>query len=216
MVVSAGFLFPVIEGKIYKGKICVGQRGTPPNKGLYGPIGGKAESFNSGDEPYVKRFPAEPHVPRSDIDAKARGIEFGHASAIREYYEEAYQMFEVDSETLEKEVTRVFKIGVIRDKADCFFYLATIARDKFDLSPRELLDLMPLEDVSISELFPLAKASLFGMKYDLREGRIDRLRHYVDMGLESQIPDFDPAEILEIMEGESTTINGLVCLGASR
>ena len=88
--------------------------------------------------------------------AKARNKEFGHSSAIREFYEETFQMTTVPWE----EVSNIFKIGGIIDSfnnknTNCQFYLAMIQRNSFNLSPRELSDISPIEKISNSQLTTL-------------------------------------------------------------
>lgn len=205
-IIDVGFLFPVIDGKLY-----VGQRETEPYKGLYGPIGGKSEGYNPNDLPYIKEHPAKPHIPYSDIIAKARNKEFGHSSAIREFYEEAFQM----KTPLWEEVSNIFKIGAITDSfnnktTNCQFYLAMIQRSNFDPSLGELRDIAPLEKITKSQLYPLAKASLCGLQKALDKGIIKKLKPYLSISLHKQIPSFDANEISEIMQNRSTSIEDLI------
>lgn len=207
-LIDVGFLYPVIDGQIY-----VGQRGTEPYQGFYGPIGGKSESHNPNDLPYIKEYPAQPHVPYSDIIAKARNKEFGHASATREFYEEVFQIKTVPWE----EVLNIFKIGAITDSfgdkfTNCQFYLAMVTRNSFKLSPRELKNIKALTEINEKELYPLAKASLFGLKKALAKGVIKKLESYTSLSIINQIPDFDINEIQQIMENKNTSIEGLIDL----
>lgn len=211
-LIDVGFLYPVIDGKIY-----VGQRGTEPYKGFYGPIGGKSEIHNPDDPLYVKDFPATPHVSRADVLAKARDKEFGHSSAVREFYEEAFQIREIPW----NEVSAIFKIGAITDSfkdvtTNCQFYLAMIGRNGFNPSSRELTDIKPLEEVDESQLYPLAKASLFGLKKAFEKGIIKKLEPYLALFLEGQIPDFNSRDFLELLRGKATSIEGLIKIGISR
>lgn len=203
--IDSGFLFPVINGKLY-----VGQRRTEPYEGMYGPIGGKSEIHRRSETPYVKEYPAKPHVPRSDISAQKRSKEFGHSSAIREFYEEAFQMTEVPWE----EVSNIFKIGRIKDSfegfnTNCQFYLTMIQRTQFDPSPRELSNILPLEEIEINQLYPLAKASLYGLKRAFEKGIIKKLQPYSSLSISKQIPTLDKNEISQIIQGRSTSIEGL-------
>jgi hypothetical protein len=200
-IINVGFIYPVINGIIY-----VGQRGTEPQKGLYGPIGGKSETHNPDDKPYIKDYPAVPHIPRTDLAVKEQNKEYGHISAAREFYEEAFQM-----ELIDDEVNDVFKIGSISDEhngvaTNCQFYLATINRSEFNLNPRELHDIKPLQEVGVNELFPMAKLSLFALKKVLEKGVIKKLKTYSDANIQNQIPDFDKGEIAEILKGKTTTM----------
>jgi hypothetical protein len=200
-IINVGFLYPVINGIIY-----VGQRGTEPQKGLYGPIGGKSETHNPSDKPYVKESPAIPHIPRTDLAVKEQNKEYGHVSALREFYEEAFQI-----ELINDEISDVFKIGSISDEhngiaTNCQFYLAKIDREDFNLSPRELHDMKPLQEVSVGELFPMAKLSLFALKKVLEKGVIKKLENYRDANIKNQIPDFDKVEIIKMLKGKTTTM----------
>ncbi|MFA6253368.1 MAG: hypothetical protein WCV69_03745 [Patescibacteria group bacterium] len=207
-LIDVGFLYPVIDGQIY-----VGQRGTEPHQGFYGPIGGKSESYNPNDRPYIKEYPAKPHIPYSDIMAKARDKEFGHSSAIREFYEEVFQIKTVPWD----EVSNIFKIGAITDTfndkiTNCQFYLAMIDRNSFDLSPRELTNIRPLEEIKVEELYPLAMASLFGLKKVFAKGVVKKLEPYASLNIISQIPDFDNKGIKQIMKNKNTSIEDLMVL----
>ncbi|HTK03697.1 MAG TPA: hypothetical protein VL401_02945 [Alphaproteobacteria bacterium] len=204
-IVDVGFLFPVINGKLY-----VGQRGTEPYKDMYGPIGGKSEKHNPHEAPYIKDYPAKPHIPSSDVLSEIKDKEFGHTSAIREFYEEAFRVTSVPW----SEVSNIFKIGRIEDlfngtDTNCQFYLAMIQRGGFHLSPRELQDISPLTEIEIHQLYPLAKASLYGLKKAFDKGIIKKLEPYSLLSVDKQIPSFDIAEIAEIMHGRSTSIEGL-------
>lgn len=205
-LIDVGFLYAVIGGKLY-----VGQRGTEPHKDFYGPIGGKSEIHNPNDAPYIKEYPAKPHVPYSDVIAKARNKEFGHSSASREFYEEVFQMKNVAWE----EISNIFKIGAITDTfkdktTNCQFYLAMVARDDFNLSPRELKNIKPLAEINTDELYPLAKASLFGLKKAFEKGIIKKLEPYTNLNISDQIPIFDTKEIKDIMKNKNTSIEGLI------
>lgn len=203
-IVHVGFLYPVIKGKLY-----VGKRGTEPHQGLYGPVGGKSGVFNPNDKPYTKSFPARPHTAHADFFAKLNNVEYGHASAIREFYEEAYQL-----SAIEEEVTDIFRIGAINDEyngayTNCQFYMAQVTRSIFNLSKRELHDLCPIETVNPQDLFPLAKLSLFALKYVLSKGIIERLKPYAPFHIENQIPDLEIKEIQQLLSNKMTTMEGL-------
>jgi hypothetical protein len=85
-----------------------------------------------------------------------------------------------------------------------------IQRSHFNPSPRELTHISPLENISITQLYPLAKASLYGLKKAFEKGIIKKLEPYISMY--EQMPSFDVQEISEIMQGKSTSVEGLISL----
>lgn len=204
-LIDVGFLYPVIGGQIY-----VAQRNTDPYKKFYGPIGGKSEAHNPDEPPYIKDQPAHKHIPYSDILTRSRNKEYGHTSAVREFYEEAYQLKLIDW----NEISDLFKIGSITDQfngliTNCQFYLARLARSDFNPNLRELSDIKPLIEIEPGQLFPLAQASLYGLKKALDKTEIKKLEPYQAMKLQAQTPDLRPEDISQIMHDRHTSIKEL-------
>ena len=205
-LIDVGFLYPVIQGQIY-----VAQRNTDPYRTYYGPIGGKAEAHNPDEPAYIKDQPAHKHIPYSDTLAQARNVEYGHTSALREFYEEVFQIKQIDW----TEISNLFKIGAITDQfknrlTNCQFYIAQLERTDFRLSTRELSNIKPLIEVNPDQLFPLAKASLYGLKKALYKEEIKKLKQYQKINLKAQIPELKQKEIQEIMRNRGTSIKELL------
>ena len=197
-IVDAGFLFPVIDGVLY-----VGQRGTEPHMGLYGPIGGKSDKFDgecSFNEPGLVIKPGgHIAISMSDVVAELQGRECVARTSVREFCEEVFTHLTYPTDFLGS-ITDVLKLGWLDDHfaegivGRCYFHLATVRRRDFQLSARELTDFCPLSEVGSDQLFPITKVALVHLKYLLENPAIfrdlqgDSADEYLEKGLEDQIP----------------------------
>ena len=210
---TVGFLLPVINGEIY-----VGQRGTDPFKGLYGPIGGKSEKASGpGKFPRFKPTPAGVWVLAPDCKiAEYEGLEYPTDAAAREFMEEAFQ----DTDT--GCISGMAKIGGINDEyqgelINLNFYIANCGRSDFNPSHRELTDIARLQDVDPGQLYPNAKVVLWGLQEYLRNANMEEpddfgfallgrnlFKDYLD--LDGQIPEFSEDEVLNALGDRETSI----------
>lgn len=183
-IVDVGFLYPIIDGKIY-----VLERRVLPYRELYGPIiSGLADEngdfiSGAGDE----------------------------SAVVGKFYEDVLGV----SEYSRDDVSNVFKTGVITDfgrdrTINCHFYLAMFSSDNFDFSTSLTKGLKPLTEIDEEFLYPLAKASLFGLQRILERGGVRGLDVYFSLKLEEQIPEFNEEEISEVMQDKATSVAGLV------
>lgn len=166
----AGFLIPIIDGKIW-----VGQRGTEPHKGLYGPIGGKSEppEQEHTQHPAMVYAPGDhQRVSLTDLMAESEGREIPAETRVREFCEEVFTGLHYPADFSSQDITGVGKLGWIIDspKPDvdfvCYFYLAKVGRKDFRPSPRELTAFKPLEQLAADErLFPIARYAFAHLKW---------------------------------------------------
>ncbi|MBN1645515.1 hypothetical protein JW868_00580 [Candidatus Woesearchaeota archaeon] len=211
--VAVGFLLPVIDEKIY-----LGQRNTPPHRGVWGPIGGKSESYRAGYSPLTKTALGGGEVPTvlSQI-AQASGLEYPHITALREFFEEVYQM-SLDL----KHVRGVNQLGSITDEYDnkaqyLSFFIAIVDNLGFNLNHRELQAVSPLEDIAIRDMSPNTVLALEAARFWLTQFPYeanDKWQPYLDMRLQDQIPKFSVEDITAALSGRSTTMQGPGLLGA--
>lgn len=158
----ASFLFSIIDGKLY-----LGQRNTPPNKGLYGPVGGKADSKSEEeDNLFLETIGGHQKQYVSHSISEKLGVEYPNVTAIREFFEEIFYQ----KKWTEKDVGQIYKLGSLDDKyknRDIWlnFYLAEINRNDFDLSPREIMDFKPIEELRDEQIYQIAKPALLHIKY---------------------------------------------------
>ena len=164
----ACFFFPVINGKLY-----VGQRGTMPHQGKYGPIGGKAE-ITPGDlnqTHLITKLDGTQVISIADRLAHSQGREFPKQTAVREFNEEVF------GGTLNLEdITDHYKLGYVVDSTSgtdyvCYVHLGRVQRTDFRTPSREILDFRPLSEVDSSALFPLARIALGHIRF-LSEHRL--------------------------------------------
>ena len=208
-VVSVGFFFPVLrDGKIY-----LGQRATPPHQKLYGPIGGKSERLSVGMAPMMTTESVFHQAPCiADRISLARGIEYGHLTATREFCEEAFGK--------QRRIDDIVRLGAIEDTYDglpqcCQFYLGDVFAlpEDFRLNPRELRQMKPLTELSPEQIFPIAKAALEGLRYILTNPLFafsENHKPYTDLKIAEQIPHFAPEELAEILKDRRTSIIGAI------
>jgi len=200
--IYSSFLLPVIDGKIH-----LGQRGTPPYKGHWGPIGGKSQQAEG------TAFWQRPHeltticggkkTSIADRIAITLGHEYRGETAVREFCEEAFSLRKYPDDFQEQDITHVHKLGYWKDfhpnhpqkNFVCYVYIATINLHDFSLATRELTELRPLEEIVEPDtaLFPMAKVALAHLQYTLSlSGVVEGLEPYVPLQLPAQIPSFRP------------------------
>ena len=85
-----------------------------------------------------------------------------------------------------------------------------IKEKDFNLSTREISEILPIEHINTDLFYPLAKASLFGLKKAFEKKIIKKLKPYEEFSILEQIPDFNENKIKEIMKDRSTSIEGLI------
>lgn len=191
----AAFLLPVIEGKIY-----LGQRGTNPHQGAFGPIGGKLESFRPDGLWHKPQMITKPGghqvISLTDLMAQGQGLEFPYGTAIREFSEEVF-----NGKTIrEGDITDLFRLGFVVDydtqlpdvEFECYFHMANVHRKDFSLSHRELTSIKPLEDLAETDrLYPLTEILLTHLAYMWEAGHhatFERFRHFSSFNFLDQIP----------------------------
>lgn len=180
----ASFLYAIIDGKLH-----LGQRNTQPNKGLYGPVGGKADPSEIAQDNFLMETLGghKKDYIANQVAAKA-GLEYPNVTAIREFFEEVFYEKTYD----QKDIGRVHKLGSLLDKykeRDIWlnFYLAEINRTDYQLSPRELADIKPIENLIDEQIFTIAKPGLLQIKY-LEDNFADQY-WFSEYNLSEQIPD---------------------------
>jgi hypothetical protein len=201
---SASFLFPVIDDLMY-----VGQRVKEPNAGMYGALGGKPESLPGKRTPWDK-----PHTlgtmgggrKLSIVDSHAldAGLETRRGTAVRECCEEIFPRIDFPEEFAYGDITHVGYIGAVTDLVggvpwQNYFFVAMFNRNDFNPKQDEVSDFRPLKDVDPDNVWNLSKIALEGLRWwvegDLPLGSGHyTFRHYVDIELSKQIPEFPTIE----------------------
>ncbi|HYD03152.1 MAG TPA: hypothetical protein VEC16_02530 [Alphaproteobacteria bacterium] len=194
---TVSFLLPIINGQIY-----LGQRGTPPFQGFYGGIGGKAEAksdrYLHNQKQLITTHGGHKKTSLTDIIASQSGLELFSETAIREFCEEIFSKSKFPENFTKQDITDIYGLGFIRDVLPeepktqniCYFYIANVNRTDFSPSPREILNFKSINQIPLSQIFPLTKMALNHLEYSLNPDNglsIEKLEPYKKYDLYKQI-----------------------------
>ena len=207
-VKDVGFIFPVYNGEIY-----LGQRGTEPFNGYWGAIGGKQEK--SSGEPVFEHSITKPngldYRSIGDELAIKAGREIIGDASVREFMEEAFTHLRYP-EDVRNLISHVYKLGFVSDtpfeggpRFDCFFHLATILRNDFNPSPREIHGIKPLREIDPEEIFPMSILALEHIRWGIENRLFEHsigAEAYGSLNV-TQIPEFEkmPTTMFTTMVG---------------
>lgn len=179
-VIEVGFVIPIIDGKLFLGK-----RGTEPQKGKWGAVGGKLENLNLTSAIYSKLFKRKSlhldgnvYEKNSEIDRVAKNQESILAGALRETAEE---LFSDDEKNFsESDLKNLFinpvYLGMLKDKYMgknilSYFYIVTLNSklSNLNLSSREIPEFERFSDIEFSKIWPMTQLALFQLYKSLSD-----------------------------------------------
>lgn len=203
-MLNVGFLYPIINNTIY-----LGQRGTPPHQGMYGPIAGKCEELTPDMKPMERIVLGEHTYPCvADLLSRDLNYEYGYIAAVREFFEEIFQ-----SGADMSKVRNLIYLGGVNDEykgrlQNAQLYMAMIDKTDFNPAPREITDFKPLTEICRDEIFPIGKIGLVGIMHMVLVGPgfFPKIKLYENLNLEMQMPSFHKKDLMRIIDEHPTSL----------